>query len=229
MCLLKKWVCIISFLPVFSVLADNGGINLGKTRVIYNENVKSESIRINNSSKNDSWLIRAWVSEYTNNSKTDRFIITPPLYRMQQSESFQLRIEKMVDDLPQDKESIFRINVLAIPGKTKANESALQFAINHRVKLIYRPEQLNNPKIIDDAINSHYAKKVPDGVIIENKSPYYLTLDRVSINGNKVKSMDDFMISPFNKMIIPEKGAVELSYVIINDYGGRTPIIKHKL
>ena len=148
---------------------------------------------------------------------------------MQQSESFQLRIEKMVDDLPQDKESIFRINVLAIPGKTKANESALQFAINHRVKLIYRPEQLNNPKIIDDAINSLYAKKVPDGVVIENKSPYYLTLDRVSINGNKVKSMDDFMISPFNKMIIPEKGAVELSYVIINDYGGRTPIIKHKL
>lgn len=210
----------------FGAFANEGGISLNKTRVIYNSDKKSESIKVNNTSKKEQWLIRSWITEYQNNKKTDKFVITPPLYRIQEEESIQLRIDEIANSFPQDRESIFHINILAIPKKNKDEKASLQFAINHRVKLIYRPAVLNEKFSIEKAFSRLKIRKVPDGIIVENQSPYYITMDKVRVNGIYVKSMSDFMVTPFNKMIIPVKNAYDLSYVIINDYGGRSSEIK---
>lgn len=213
----------------FGAFAHGGGINLNKTRVIYNSDRNSESIKVNNTSKKEQWLIRTWITEYQSNKKTNKFVITPPLYRIQEEESIQLRIDEMANSFPQDRESIFHINVLAIPEKNDNEQSSLQFAINHRVKLIYRPAILNKRFNIEDAYSNLKIRKSTGGVIVENQSPYYITMDKVRVNGKDVKSMSDFMVAPFNKMIIPEKNASELSYVIINDYGGTSSEIKLSL
>ncbi|PJI52023.1 molecular chaperone EcpD, partial [Methylobacterium radiotolerans] len=46
------------------------------------------------------------------------------------------------EPMPQDKESVFWLNVLEIPPKDKANQNLLQMAFRSRIKLFYRPAGL---------------------------------------------------------------------------------------
>ncbi|KAA9279824.1 fimbrial biogenesis chaperone, partial [Escherichia coli] len=174
------------------------------------------------------------VSAYNSDEKVKNFITTPPLYRIDPTESFQLRINKINVHLPEDRESVFRINVLAIPSNynndtQEKRDSGLQFAINNRIKLIYRPHNLNVPKKVDDAYKALIFSKSENQVHVKNPTPYYITMNDVKINEKSITSIKDFMVSPFSTLIIPEKNAKTISYSTINDYGGKTPTQNIKL
>lgn len=51
------------------------------------------------------------------------FFITPPIVRLNENESIQLRINKLsdIESLPTDRESVFSINVMGIPPEDKSN------------------------------------------------------------------------------------------------------------
>jgi fimbrial chaperone protein len=53
------------------------------------------------------------------------------------------------NQLPQDRESLFWMNVKAIPSmdKSKLSDNTLQLAIISRIKLYYRPAKLALPRI----------------------------------------------------------------------------------
>ncbi|HFI6121728.1 TPA: molecular chaperone [Escherichia coli] len=223
---------IISFFfLLFSInaTAQGYGVNLNKTRVIFDSSKKSASVKVNNTESDKKWLIRAWVTNYKDKVKTDKFFITPPLYYIQPNESIQLRIENVIKDLPSDRESIFRVNVLTIPEKennSDGDSGDLQLAVNHRIKLIYRPNEINDNDKINLAYSNINIKNTEKGVSIKNASPYYITLDKVKINNRDVKSITDFMVEPYGELLVPDIKAKELSYKIINDYGARTPEFK---
>ena len=204
------------------------GISLNATRVIYDSERNSVSLRVNNSNKELTWLLRSWVSNYSDNEINNSFILTPPLYRLSPQENLQLRIEN-IKPLPKDRESVFRINVLAIPPKsnikTTDNKSSngMQFAINNRIKLFYRPNELNIPEKVKSAYKEIKVQKQRDLLDLHNPTPYYISLDNVRINGKAVSGINDFMIAPFSSLTIPVKNVKSLSYNTINDYGGNTP------
>lgn len=216
------------------VAHDLEGINLDLTRVIFDSQQNSASIKVNNFNKNKSWLLRSWISNYSDDGKSKSFIITPILYRVLPNESIQLKIEKTDDLLPTDRESVFRINVLAIPpkeisnDKTSSKPSDLQFAINSRIKLIYRPHKLNETDKVNAAFKSLKILKKNEYISIENATPYYITMDNVKINNKKVTSIEDFMVAPYSEFKIPTQNAKSFSYTTINDYGGKNPIIDIK-
>ncbi|WP_459851353.1 fimbrial biogenesis chaperone [Citrobacter sedlakii] len=221
----------IVFLSFPSIAKNIEGINLDLTRVILDSQQKSASIKVNNFN-NKNWLLRSWISEYKNDEKNNNFILTPPLYRISPDESIQLRIDYISQSLPMDKESVFRINVLAIPAIQKDNSSTpqnstnLQFAINNRIKLFYRPHKLNKQDIIDAAFKSLKVSKNKNNVQIKNPTPYYITMDDVKVNGKKVTSIEDFMVAPYSTLNIPERNAISFSFTTINDYGGKSPVTK---
>lgn len=68
------------------------------------------------------------------------FIITPPLYRLDKD---QQNVERIVlaGALPQDKESLYWLNIKAIPAASR-KDNTLQIAVKTRIKLIYRPAAL---------------------------------------------------------------------------------------
>lgn len=219
-------VCTLAFLSPCIVSAETGGFGLNATRVIFDSEESSSKIKANNYT-DKKWLLRAWVSSYGFSDKVDSFIITPPLYRIEAGESIQLKIDKLKDNFPQDRESIFHINVMAIPPipKKGKEEGLVQFALNNRIKLIYRPHNINDTDKVSSAYKNLKVEKVKSEVKISNPTPYYITLDDVKINGGRVSSVKDFMIGPFSSLNIPERNILRLSYTTINDNGGKTPTV----
>ena len=56
------------------VAHDLEGINLDLTRVIFDSQQNSASIKVNNFNENKSWLLRSWISNYSDDGKSKSFI-----------------------------------------------------------------------------------------------------------------------------------------------------------
>lgn len=213
--------------PFLAFASQSNGINLDSTRVIFDSEENSASIKVNNDSSDNLWLIRSWISEYKSDEKSTSFIITPPLYRISPGESIQLKINSLNDNIPKNKESVFRINVLAIPPASnqekQSKSKGVQFAINNRIKLFYRPHELNTHENVAEIYKSLQFSSTINDIKVNNPTPYYITMDDVKVNGKKVTSINDFMVAPYSTLTIPEKNAKTLNYTTINDYGGKTP------
>ncbi|EAW1287341.1 molecular chaperone [Salmonella enterica] len=226
----------------FSQAEDNpGGISLEATRVIFVSDKNSTGLTVNNSSSKDIWLIRAWMTQYNKEGERKTpFIITPPLYRLEPDEKLQLRINSTdVSSLPTDRESVFKVNVLAIPPKTQLNNGKekavdelsggyLQFAINNSIKLFYRPSELNDPASLEKSRNQLKVVRKGSNIEVVNPGPYYFTLINVKVNGSPLHAENsrDLMVSPFDSLSIPAAGAVSMEFQTINDFGASTPVMK---
>lgn len=134
--------CLASFAYAESKAV--GGVSLGATRVIYPMNAKQASLSIINHSKKDRYLINAWV-ETTAGEKTKSFLVTPPLFVAEPAAENTFRIVSLATNLPQDRESVFWLNVKSIPSVDKKileEKNLLQLAVLSRIKLFVRPEKL---------------------------------------------------------------------------------------
>lgn len=71
---------------------------------------------------------------------TPPFVIIPPIFRMDSHKSQTLRMMYAFDALPQDRESVFWLNVLDIQPKAAKNNDAnsLEFAFRTRIKVFAR-------------------------------------------------------------------------------------------
>ncbi len=115
----------------------------------------------------------------------DAFIITPPLFRLKAGEKGFVRVVRSGKKLPDDRESMFWLNIKGIPATEYVpDKNVVQFAINSKIKLIYRPAALkgNTPEA--------YAEKLQWGkertsVTVKNNSPLYMNFSQVSLNGKK--------------------------------------------
>lgn len=79
----------------------------------------------------------------------DAFIITPPLFRLKAGEKGFVRVVRSGKKLPDDRESMFWLNIKGIPATEYVpDKNVVQFAINSKIKLIYRPAALkgNTPE-----------------------------------------------------------------------------------
>lgn len=214
------------FLASGSAFAANGVV-LGATRVIYNGDSKEASLTVDNHSDNKQYfLIQSWVDDKDGN-KNVPFSITPPLFRLNANKENMLRIVKTGEGLPGDRESVYWVNVKAIPPAPGAGESqnVLQLAIKTRIKLFYRPAGL--PGKAADAPATLQWSVQGNQLVAKNPSAYSVTLDSVKIGGTDVKNVN--LVLPKNEAHYtlpagsPHSGQV--SFTTVNDYGGVAPVI----
>ena len=128
--------------------------------------------------------------------------------------------------LPQDRESVFWLNILEVPAKAKdvnEDQSKLNIAFRTRIKLFYRPNDL--PGTATQAMeNLHWSIK-GNGVNVTNSSKYYVSLFDVTYkSGGKKYDTKGFMIAPGATEFYQFKGIAvtninDLSYSAVNDYG----------
>ncbi|NWA62461.1 molecular chaperone [Pantoea sp. B9002] len=207
-------------------LADGkGGFSLGSTRVIYNGEQKDATITVINSAKNAPFLAQTWIDNYEENKNSKPpFVVTPPLYRQDQGKN-TLRIIRNGGDLPLDRESVFWLNVKAIPAQSKENQNknTLSFAYVLKVKLFYRPESLTSSS--NNAYKELSFSQVGNKLIATNSTPYYITINKLSLGQSEVKNVTD-MVPPFGKQsyALPEKASGKtVSFRVLNDMGGIMP------
>lgn len=200
-------------------ISASAGFSVGATRVIYNENVKEASLSVKNTEDSNVYLIRSWVSSDKKGEKVP-FITTPPLFRIEPGQDNAIRITQTSSALPQDKESVYWLNTLAIPPAAKEKNS-LQFSINTRIKLIYRPTALNDKEAIAKAWQQITFSRSGNGLTASNPTPYYVSITKVSINGKELK--DGYMVPPKSSLRIDNAPAGNsITWQAINDFGGLT-------
>lgn len=200
----------------------SGGIALGATRVIYPATAKQTSLAITNSNNQERYLINAWI-ENDRGQKEKTFVVTPPLFVSEPGSENTLRIIYAGPQLPVDRESLFWMNVKAIPSVNKESldgKNVLQLAILSRIKLFVRPEKLAMQP--EEALSHLRFERVGNHLKVSNASPYYVSLVNLQLGGQK---LDNLMVAPKNsaQQTIPANARGTLSWQSVNDYGAITP------
>lgn len=221
--LIKKTL-FLSILMLMNALPAqaSGGIALGATRVIYPADAKQTSLALSNSNKQERYLINAWI-ENASGQKEKTFVITPPLFVSEPNSENTLRIIYAGPALATDRESLFYLNVKAIPSMDKKNgenNNVLQLAILSRIKLFVRPNKLETQPL--QALDTLAFTRSGSAVSINNPSPYYITLVNLQMGGKKLENV---MVAPKSRasVTLPAGAQGALSWQSVNDYGAITP------
>lgn len=240
---LRLFSAALLLFSAYLAAADERGIYLDKTRVVLLSDTSAAPIGVINRAANRAWLIRGWVDTYQG-AKDETFLVTPTLFRLGPDSQIRLRVNAIdTAHLPQDRESVFRLNVLSIPARdTQAQadspdaasqvSGSLSTALNSQIKLFYRPVALNIPATIDAAYTQLRFEKNPQGIRVVNPTPYYVTLVDISINDRRLNITQDTMVAPLGELILafsPAASAQRIRYSAINDYGGRAAMLQRTL
>lgn len=206
-------------------------VDLDTTRVIYHSSNEGEDIRVKNNS-NIPNLVQSWVD--AGNGKTDvPFIVTPPLFRLDGGGENKISIMYVGEGLEKDQETLYWLNVKSIPSiDPNASKNKVIIAINHRIKMIYRPDGL--PGESEDAIEKIQWTKTSSNVLqANNNSPYYVTLNQLTVNGKSIPialSPDNSTISPHSSLtysLVTKPGIhTDIEWQAIGDLGKKSKLYK---
>lgn len=218
--ILASFVGLAACLCSIHTFADNnssGGISLGATRVIYPLGAKQIPLSLLNHSDKDRFLINSWIED-RDESKTSQFLITPPLFVIEPKNENILRIIAVDQNFPTDRESVYWVNVKAIPSTDRdsvTDKNVLQIAVLSRIKLFVRPNNL--PYRSELAPGKIKFNLQGQQVSVENPTPYHVNLVNIHFDGNKVNNT---MLAPFSTTSFTEKATQRVTYQSINDFGG---------
>lgn len=206
------------------------------TRQIFPGNQREITVRIENVGQRAA-LVQAWTDDGDKQAAPEQartpFVLRPPVFRLDAGRSQALRVLLAGDGLPQDRESIYWLNVLDIPPAPREDEVAtgnfLQFSLRTRIKLIYRPKGL------EAAAAAPYRLKwtlVPDrqgwALQVDNPTPYYVHFIAVGLRaqGRDHPAADPQMVAPWSQRRYPLQGLSArpaggtVRFEFVNDQGG---------
>ncbi len=121
--------------------------------------------------------------------------------------------------LPQDRESLYWLNVKSIPSTTPQKETnTLQIAIKTRIKLLYRPATISGKS--EDAAGKLTWHRSGNQLIVDNPAPFYVNFQSISVNGKKLPKISYAIPKGETKFTIPAGvSGNTVTWKAINDYG----------
>ena len=205
------------------ILPVHAGIVIYGTRVIYPADKKEVVVQLMNEGSSAS-LVQSWIDEGDTSLPPEKihvpFMLTPPVVRVPASSGQQLKIKKMANALPEDRESLFYLNVLDIPPNNveSTGKNTLKFAMQNRIKLIWRPKGIT--VVNEDSFRQLGLSSTGRTLTLRNGTANWITV--ADINTGTVKINDKaIMLEPFSAQTVNTKSAVERQYelTIIDDSG----------
>ncbi|CRL63105.1 fimbrial biogenesis chaperone [Proteus vulgaris] len=200
---------------------------LESTRIIYIAKSHGATITVQNPDPNP-YLIQSWIGNENSDAPLadPLFITTPPLFRLDAEQSNTLRIVQMENkgELPKDKQSVFWLNVKAIPASNPDATNTLLISINSRIKLFYTPEGLSQNDF-DLAYKNLKLSVSNNQLHIENPTPYYVTFSTLSVGDYKFNRPE--MLSPESNYSwnLPNGTNGKITWNAVNSYGGLTELL----
>lgn len=233
-CMLAAWVATSLAITAPHATA---AIVVDGTRVVYPAAKREVTIQIRNPGTTPS-LVQAWLDAGDPYAKPGEskvpFVMTPPLFRLDPTKAQSLRLVYLHEPMPQDRESLFWLNVLDIPPRGAVNPdlpNQLELAFKHRMKVFFRPTGLAG-SAADAPARLTWRLLAKGGRIVaiqaSNPTAYHVSLFQVSatFSGQRVVTKAD-MVDPFASRtfelptpLVAPSAPVALDYWFVNDYGG---------
>lgn len=210
---------------------------IGGTRIVYPADEKEVTVKLTNEGKAPG-LVQVWLDDGDEKSTPDSakvpFTVAPPIFRVDGGKGQAVRLMYTGEPLPEDKESLFWLNVLEVPPKAenKDGRNMLQFAFRTRIKLFFRPVKLAGG--VEHAAGNLSWKLMPPeagkapALQVSNPTPYYVNFAKVGLGINEKTVGDEGggMVAPGQSAAFPLKGLthmpsgeVKADFSVITDFG----------
>ncbi|WP_434526673.1 fimbrial biogenesis chaperone [Photorhabdus asymbiotica] len=232
-----KKLIVMGMLGIWAVVASSSahaGLMLRKTRIIYQQGDKMQSVSLQNSGE-EVYLVQAAVTPWDNpNTRSSEFTVLPPLFRMEGNSLNVMRVMRTGGDFPDDRESLFRFRINAIPAKKTTDDSkgssdgkqgeigaSLSISLGMNIKLIYRPDKL--PMTPEQARSRLTFTRAGDSVVVTNPTPYYQTFAQLKLDGKAVNfDKAPSILVPFGQTTFSQAGKAgsKVEWSMITDIGG---------
>lgn len=200
-------------------------VNVDRTRLVFAANDIAQSLTLANDSVTP-MLLQVWTdagetASSPDNSRTP-LVVLPPVFKMQPDELRTLRVMlSSRRSLPEDRESLFWLNIYQIPPELSATKSAtrkLVLPLRLRLKVFIRPTGLKAPTANDEQkLRFSIASQ---SITITNPTPWYMSLTVTATKGIRIGYM---MLAPYERrdVVLSQAPAVgtTVNYAVINDSG----------
>lgn len=213
MWVIRNMKFILIVLLSFNSSIAMAALQLSSTRLVLNYGEREASLVARNRGESDI-LIQSWLSQ-PGSEAPPPFAISPALAKLAGGKQQLLRIFSQGNELPADRESLFRLNVQEIPQQVEGNH--LQLAVMQSIKLFYRPKGL--PASANTAPKDLQLSLIDQQLQLSNPTPYHINLTKLT-QGGKTWAIE--MLAPFSEARVPAAGLDEsqpLTLQVINDYG----------
>jgi chaperone protein EcpD len=226
-----------------TVLAVHGAVMasvvISGTRVVFPSNEKEVTIRLSNEGQQPG-LVQVWLDEGDVQAAPEQikvpFVLTPPMFRIEPGKGQTIRMLYNQSPLPQDRESVYWLNMLEVPPKPEDGDANyIQMAFRTRIKVFFRPKALNLQEKVQEAAGQlkWSLARTADGksyaLEVSNPTPYHVSFMRLGVdapNGKNAVNEDGGMVEPGKSASFALQGGeslpagpVKVKYTWLNDYG----------
>jgi chaperone protein EcpD len=230
---------IIALALWMSAACAQASVVITGTRVIYPEAEREVTVKLDNDG-NTPALVQAWLDDgdpktLPSESKAP-FTVMPPLFRLDPKKGQSLRLIYTHDPLPNDRESVFWLNVLEVPPRdasvgTDGSINKLHLAFRTRIKVFFRPPSLpGSPEDAAAQLHWRFVSGKDGGYVLEasNPTPYHVSFSRIvaKAGGMSWTSEKGGMVDPRGTATFDvghvqamPPAPVVVEYTFINDFG----------
>ncbi|QMD47388.1 fimbria/pilus periplasmic chaperone [Citrobacter freundii] len=205
------------------VLPAHAGIVIYGTRIVYPAEKNEVMVQLMNQ-ENRSSLVQSWIDDGDTSLPPEKiqvpFLLTPPVAKVAANSGQQLKIKKLPNMLPNNKESLFYLNVLDIPPNNpdSAGKNVLKFAMQNRIKLFYRPKGISS--VNKGTFQKLSMKRSGSIYSIKNDAANWITVTEVKANNVKINN-ESIMLAPLSSadVVLKSSNANQYKMTIIDDHG----------
>jgi chaperone protein EcpD len=230
--LLARLGCACAWVAATVLAPAHAEVQINGTRVIYPADEAEVTVQVQNNGQTPR-LLQVWTDGGDPNETVDTgtapFLVTPPMSRLEPGKGQALRVMFTGSDVPQDRESVYWLNVLEMPPRPKsatAGDNFMQFAVRTRIKIFYRP--LGLPGAPLDSIAQLTWRVVHDGgktaLECTNPTAYNVSFAEVRLQAAAREDMPKGGMCPAKgRAMFPvdgHPGAGTVVFTAINDHGG---------
>ncbi|MGL3340160.1 fimbria/pilus periplasmic chaperone [Pseudomonas aeruginosa] len=221
-------------LALLALLANaDAALSVVGTRFVYPAGSEGLTIRLGNGGMRPI-LVQSWLDRGDDSADPSSiqvpFVLSPPLLRIEPHETQALQLRQSGEALPDDRESLFWLNLLEVPSKNKGDANLLLLSYRLRMKLLFRPRGLQGDP--QEAVGQVLWRLRPATTAgartlleADNRSPYHVSLARLELGeGDGALSLGSVTLAPFSRtpLSLPgpaPAGATRVHYDVVGDSG----------
>ena len=207
--MMRIWVLLVIMCTTLSAQA---GVMSASTRVIYDAAQREKSLMLNNTNTYPV-IVQSWVDDGSGdpvNAKAP-FIVLPAVFRLLPGKTQAIRIIYNQERLPEDRESMFWLNLYEIPPLTgrEGNDPRITLAMNTQIKLFFRPKNMSmsSTEAIDKLSFTLLSSAGKYYIECKNPGPFHISFTSLLLSNDKIKktvnNKNYLILKPFETLKLP--------------------------